>query len=356
MNGAGELAQDWKQTDAAPPVSGRPIRLPFRIAPLVLLSASVTASLALAMLMLGLTMDQRWLGLRLSNAPALAIPVAFAGPWIDAADPDGPPAGLPAGMASLIALRGGDGQRISLQPDDLLYERDVLASYVEMQAFFSGQSRIAALPRNPPVALETNFLTGRVLNPVTPLRQHPLHSQPAAFWIQIGVGLVGAWTGAWIRSLRRGAWETRFLALSGAGHRADRAVSGQGRRGQGRWGQGMNLAAYDSGRAHHRPWSVGAGQGALRLLGATRLTPAGYFRVDEPEAGGICGAPASRPRAGAGHRPLSRGAGLGCGRRSGARVNRCPMPDVPLSSRYCGTILHFFPLRPKLPARRAAFP
>lgn len=188
-----------------------------RLAPYVLLSAAIATSLALALVMLGLAMDQRWLGLRLTATPAMDIPVAFEGLWIDHVAPDGPAADLPGGTAALIAVTGRDGQTILLEPGDLLEEPDVLDSYHAMAAFFDRQSRIASALQAWPVVLEVSFLSETRSYRITPARQRPLSSLPPAFWIQIAVGLTGFWTGVWIWSLRRGEWATRFLALTGAG-------------------------------------------------------------------------------------------------------------------------------------------
>lgn len=191
--------------------------MPVRFAPYVMLSAAVAASLVLAVLMLGLAMDQRWLGLRLTATPNRAVPVAFEGLWIDAVNPDGPAAELPEGVASLVALTGRDGQTIRLQPADLLEEPDVLATYGDMRAFFERQSRIVEALHSRPVTLQTVFLGETREHQVWPERQRPLSSLPSAFWMQIAVGLVGFWSGAWVWSLRPGAWATRCLALAGGG-------------------------------------------------------------------------------------------------------------------------------------------
>jgi two-component system, NarL family, sensor histidine kinase DevS len=183
----------------------------------VLLSAIVATSVAAAVFMLGLAMDQRWLGLRLTTAPDLAIQVPFEGLWIEAAHPQGPAAALPGGVAALVAVRGSDGHRIALEPGDLLEEPDTLATYADIRAFFARQSRITQTLHNRPVTLETSFLSETQLYEVRPAAQRPLSSLPPAFWIQIGTGLVGVWIGAWVWSLRRGEWATRFLAIAGAG-------------------------------------------------------------------------------------------------------------------------------------------
>src|SRR5690606_2936842 len=97
-----------------------------RVTPNVLLSAAVALSVILAVVMLDLAMDQRWLGLKLEAQPRLAIPVSFEGLWIDAIEHDSPAAeqpgaGIPASVASLVSIGGPDGRRrVQLTPQDLM--------------------------------------------------------------------------------------------------------------------------------------------------------------------------------------------------------------------------------------------
>lgn len=194
-----------------------------RFTPYVLLSAAVTLSVILAVVMLGLAMDQRWLGLKLEAEPGLAIPVSFDGLWIDAVEHDGPAAqqpgaGIPASVASLVAIAGADGRRVRLVPGDLMEEPDALGTYADMHAFFARQGEIAGVLRSiGGIELEVAFLGETQGFSVSPDRQRPVSSLPPSFWMQIGVGLVGFWIGAWIWALRRGEWATRFLLVAGAG-------------------------------------------------------------------------------------------------------------------------------------------
>ncbi len=194
-----------------------------RFTPNVLLSAAVALSVILAAVMLGLAIDQRWLGLKLEAQPRLAIPVSFGGLWIDAIEHDSPAAGqpgagIPASVASLVSLGGPDGRRIQLTPQDLMEEPDALETYAGMRAFFARQDEIAAVLRSiGGVELGIAFLGETQTYSVSPKRQRPVASLPPSFWMQIGVGLAGFWIGAWIWSLRRGEWATRFLFLAGAG-------------------------------------------------------------------------------------------------------------------------------------------
>lgn len=194
-----------------------------RFAPNVLLSAAVALSVILAAVMLGLAMDQRWLGLKLEAQPRLAIPASFEGLWIDAIEHDSPAAerpgaGIPASVASLVSIGGPDQRSIQLTPQDLMEEPDALETYAGMRAFFARQDEIAGILRSiGGVELGVAFLGETQTYSVSPKHQRPVTSLPPSFWMQIGVGLAGFWLGAWIWSLRRGEWATRFLLLAGAG-------------------------------------------------------------------------------------------------------------------------------------------
>lgn len=196
--------------------------MPTRFAPLVQFYAVIATSLVLAAIMVGLAMDQRWLGVRLATEPRMAIPVEFDGLWIDGVEHDSPATelpgpGIPASVASLVAITGADGSTIRLEAIDIIEEPDTLATYGDMHAFFARQDEIAAILRQGSVDLEIQFLGETRTLSIIPKRQRPVSSLPPAFWTQIGVGLAGLWVGAWVWCLKRGEWATRFLALAGAG-------------------------------------------------------------------------------------------------------------------------------------------
>lgn len=191
--------------------------IPIRLAPLGQFYVAVGLSLVLAAVMVGWAMDQRWLGLQLTVG-AIA---GGEGVGIDRVEAGGPAdaAGLVASSATaLVAVSGRDGSTIRLEPRDLLDEPDTFETYAEMAAFFARQQRIAAIV-NGVGGLDLEVLTpgGPQTYSVQPQRQRPIASLPPAFWMQIGVGLAGFWIGAWIWTLRRGEWATRFLALAGLG-------------------------------------------------------------------------------------------------------------------------------------------
>lgn len=187
--------------------------MPIRLPPLGQFYLAVALSLVLAAIALGLSMEQRWLGLRLTAGPEID------GVWIDRIDPAGPAhkAGIPA-SAWLLSITGRDGATVRLEAGDLIEEPDALETYADMAAFFARQNRIATIVNGVGgLDLEIATSAGTGMYTVAPERQRPVFSLPPAFWIQLGVGLAGFWIGAWIWTLQRGAWATRFLGLAGLG-------------------------------------------------------------------------------------------------------------------------------------------
>lgn len=189
-----------------------------RLAPLAQFYTAVALSLILAATMLGLAMDQRWMGLRLS-AELASLQGGIDGVRIDGFARGGPAqaAGI-APFARLVAITAPSGETVRLEPGDLIEEPDALETYDEMAAFFVRQNEIAAIV-NGIRSIEVEVVTpgGVEFHTLAPERQRPVSSFPPAFWMQIGVGLSGLWIGAWIWTLRRGEWATRFLALAGLG-------------------------------------------------------------------------------------------------------------------------------------------
>jgi two-component system sensor histidine kinase DevS len=181
-----------------------------RFTPNVLLSAAVALSVILAAIMLGVAMDQRWLGLGVTSQAELDLA------WIVHVNPNGPAQAI-APSSVLVAITGRRGERIEIGPGDLIEEPDALGSYAAMRSFFARQDAIAEALGMKPVEIETEHLSVLRRDDVLPPSQRPITSLPPSFWMQIGVGLAGFWIGAWIWALRRGEWATRFLLLAGAG-------------------------------------------------------------------------------------------------------------------------------------------
>lgn len=179
-----------------------------RFTPFVLLSGAVALGVALAALMLSLAMDRHWLGIDLARDDGRAL--------IANVDPDGPARTI-ASPGVLVAVTGRGGERIEIAADDLVEEPDTLATYAAMRAFFERQDAIAEALGLKPVTIETRSPSGTQAHEIVPRNQRPATTLPPAFWIQIGVGLVGFWIGVWIWALRPGEWATRHLAIAGAG-------------------------------------------------------------------------------------------------------------------------------------------
>ncbi|MFH1497967.1 MAG: ATP-binding protein [Verrucomicrobiota bacterium] len=146
-----------------------------------------------------LATTQPWLGLRLS-AP-IAQPVA-----------GGPASALPEG-AVVVAITGDNGDRIELEPTDLLEEPDVSPSYAAMARFFERQDRLATALRGSTVTLT---LADERDVALSPFPERPLADLPTAFWVQLFVGGASFLIGAWVWSLRRDDAASRLLAAVGA--------------------------------------------------------------------------------------------------------------------------------------------
>ncbi|WP_373490598.1 sensor histidine kinase [Parasphingorhabdus sp.] len=180
-----------------------------RLTPVAVLSAAMAFGLVLALLMVSAAVNAPWLGLKLSSHPEYDLI------WIDAIDPEGPARNIPR-PGALISLTGANGESINLTPTDRLDEPDVFATYAEMGNFFARQGRIEAILSQNEVeiyVLGDNGAQSRTR--VDLFRQRSISALPAAFWVQIAVGLAGFWIGAWVWSFRRSDWGTRFLALAG---------------------------------------------------------------------------------------------------------------------------------------------
>jgi len=181
-----------------------------RPTPVAVLSAAIIIGLVLALMMVSAAVNAPWLGLKLSSQPELDLI------WIDDIDPDGPARNIPR-RGVLVALTGANGARVDLAATDLVDEPDVFETYAQMRAFFSRQSEIESILRQSQVEIGVLADDGtQSRTPVTLYQQRPLGDLPAAFWVQLAVGLAGFWIGAWVWSFRPSEWGTRFLALAGA--------------------------------------------------------------------------------------------------------------------------------------------
>ena len=193
-----------------------------RIPPVILIFIMMAVCLVLALMTLGLAVNQRYLGLQLTPAPRMSPPMPAEGVLIDRVVPGSPAAALPAlrsapRTAVLVGLADASGTTLTLSAADLIEEPDVLDSYAAMRSFYARQEALARLLRQGPVTLVVQVAADSRSFTLEPADRRALRSLPLVFWLQIAVGLGGAGIGVWVWGLRRGAWATRCLALSGVG-------------------------------------------------------------------------------------------------------------------------------------------
>ncbi len=178
-----------------------PLTLPARRL-LAILGFNLIA-LALA---IGFALSLPWLGLTLQANENGSVSVMAA---------SGPSAGIPAG-ARLLSLRAvGGGNAVPVIAGDLLEEPDMVADYVEMDAFFARQSALAAPLQAPEVIIEWQSGDAKgVATPVKPLAR-PWSALPGAFWFQLAVAVSGGLIAGWVWALRPGDWGARMFAITG---------------------------------------------------------------------------------------------------------------------------------------------
>lgn len=172
------------------------------MAALLLTLAGVTAALYIAL-------HQPWLGLTLSSRADAYSP----GIEVLHVVGNGPAAAIAKG-SRLLSI-SASGQRVALQPSDLIEEPDYFDTYAEVERFFQRQTQIAALQARP-LLLSWQDPAGQVFEQtVTPLPNRPLASLPFVFWFQLLCGGVALLVGAWVYALKPKSWPGRLLALSG---------------------------------------------------------------------------------------------------------------------------------------------
>ncbi len=187
-----------------PPIMQMPQTRSARIlmAALLLTLAGVTTALYIAL-------NQPWLGLTLSSRADAYSP----GIEVLHVARNGPAAAIAQG-SRLLSISAG-GQRVALQPSDLIEEPDYFDTYAEVERFFQRQTQIAALQARP-LLLSWQDPAGQVFEQaVTPLPNRPLASLPFVFWFQLLCGGVALLVGAWVYALKPKGWPGRLLALSG---------------------------------------------------------------------------------------------------------------------------------------------
>ncbi len=221
-------AKPGQCTERPKSVPGRTAVLPWRLAPGIALFAAVALSMIFAGSMLGLAISRPWLGLGLSPFAPVAKLQDEGALWLTAVEGPAARAGIPPEPARILSIAplgpGAAGGAVLLTGADIMEEPDVLPSHAGMAAYFARQNQLAGLMEEPVelhiAALEeagSDTPPPTAVYRITPEPRRPLTSLPAAFWMQIGVGLSGFWIGVWIWTLRRGDWAARFLAVAGTG-------------------------------------------------------------------------------------------------------------------------------------------
>lgn len=122
------------------------------------------------------------------------------------------------GLWRVISLQGRDGRKIAIEEVDLVEEPDTLPTYAEMRKFFERQSVLDGLLRG-------SNVTAHVINDagekrdfeIAPRSQRPINDLPAAFWVQLFVGLSSFLIGGWVWSLRRRDPAAGLFALASFG-------------------------------------------------------------------------------------------------------------------------------------------
>ncbi|NNM76425.1 histidine kinase [Sphingomonas sp. ID1715] len=164
----------------------------------------VLAGLMAAAAFTQLAISRPWLGLTFAVHESRAIHVVSA-------------PGMDLTAKQVTAIRGNDGQRVAIEAGDLIEEPDTLATYADMRRFFARQSALAGMLRAQSISIEA--LDGDTLRQmmVSPARMRPIGDLPAAFWVQMLVGLSSFLIGGWVWALRRDDLPARLFALASLG-------------------------------------------------------------------------------------------------------------------------------------------
>jgi len=161
-------------------------------------------------------------------AGAILVEVATNRPWLGLAF-SAPESGV-VGMAPVhgadqamnpgrvVAIRKNDGRMFAIEAGDLIEEPDTLATYADMRRFFARQSALNGLMSGRSVSIETAHNAGASRQTVvSPEPRRPISDLPAAFWVQMLVGLLSFLIGGWVWALRRDDPAARLFALASSG-------------------------------------------------------------------------------------------------------------------------------------------
>jgi signal transduction histidine kinase len=184
------------------PLSKTPARWLYAVLIGVLMTTVIAVTLALDAPWLGLRLEARDGGLRVESAR-------------------GPSAQVPRG-AQLLSVGVPGQEPIVLRPDDIMEEPDVVDDYVQMDAFFDRQGRIAAVLAQPLVVLEI-LPPSRAPQAVPATSSlitiepgdRPLSSLPLLFWFQVAISIAACMIATWVWVLRPRDWGARIFGLTG---------------------------------------------------------------------------------------------------------------------------------------------
>jgi len=166
--------------------------------------------LAAISLTLWIALSQPWLGIALKSGGETQ-PVA-----IISTHPSGPARALPL-PARLVAVgNSGAAGPVEIEADDVIEEPDMFETYEQTGRFMQRQTTLAALLRQPKVALTVATESGQTQSVDLAPARRPLADLPLAFWIQLFTGAGALLIGAYVLAMRPADIATRLFALSGA--------------------------------------------------------------------------------------------------------------------------------------------
>ncbi len=104
-----------------------------------------------------------------------------------------------------------------LRDEDLLEEPDYLASWTAQSVFFARQDTLAIIARSAQVRVDVLRRGTEAISDSVMTRARAVTALPWTYWLQMLIGAVGLFVGAWVWSLKPEEWSARFYALTGLG-------------------------------------------------------------------------------------------------------------------------------------------
>lgn len=171
--------------------------------PLAWLAGAAVYALLLSAAVVLMAVRQPWLGLTLAHDAARDVVVVRAA--------TGPAADIPVGTV-VVEVAGG-GRSIGLRGLDLIPEPDgVLETYAIYDEFIARQGELSRIMKADTMTLRDAEGIERELRPAA---TRPLGDLPAAFWVQLAVGVIAWLISAAVWVFRRKDAAARLLLLSG---------------------------------------------------------------------------------------------------------------------------------------------